>query len=221
VVAPKNHYSPHAEDQFLWYLFQQLGFRTFTYLDLGAHHPSFISVTKLFYDNGCRGINVEPNRYLYEQFLKERPEDTNVCCGVGVKEGHANFYSFQELKPCTTRQHKPKLRLQIENGDFGKSRLESVFVVYVNRLVKLHCKGHWPEFLNCSIGGAEFEVLESAHFGKYPPIVLCVKVSIEDAKGMSAMLWEKHFCAYVRIGPKVIYVRNDYWEKLTKALGIW
>jgi hypothetical protein len=34
------------------------------YIDVGANHPVFHSVTKLFHDRGWRGINVEPSPVL-------------------------------------------------------------------------------------------------------------------------------------------------------------
>lgn len=214
-------YSEHGEDLFIWHLFKTLGFNRFSYLDLGANHPEYISNTKLFYDQGCRGINVEPNRYLHELLCKGRPEDINICCGVGPKEGHANFYIYDELSTCNTFSLPSKLRLQKENGHFGHDRLESVLVVYVNRLIKLHCKGNWPEFLNCDIEGYEYLVLETASFAKSAPIVICVQVDRDNAKAMTSMLWQKGFCPYAQTGDNVIYVRNDYWEILLRELGIW
>ena len=51
-------FSPSKEDWILYCLLkeQQNGF----YIDVGANHPDWGSVTKLFYERGWRGINIEP-----------------------------------------------------------------------------------------------------------------------------------------------------------------
>jgi len=52
-------YAQNYEDVMLWRALKHIenGF----YIDVGAAWPSEHSVTKLFYDEGWRGINIEPN----------------------------------------------------------------------------------------------------------------------------------------------------------------
>ena len=51
-------YSQNFEDVMLWRALKDVenGF----YIDVGANHPAIDSVTKLFYENGWSGINIEP-----------------------------------------------------------------------------------------------------------------------------------------------------------------
>jgi hypothetical protein len=42
------------------------------YIDIGAGDPSIDSVTKLFYDDGWHGINVEPNPKKYGELVIQR-----------------------------------------------------------------------------------------------------------------------------------------------------
>src|SRR5690606_9910227 len=64
-------YSQHGEDLLILNLFDQLQIKNPSYLDLGAHHPTDISNTKLLYDRGSRGVNIEANRHLIEAFYEQ------------------------------------------------------------------------------------------------------------------------------------------------------
>ena len=68
------------------------------YLDVGAGDPDFESVTKLFYERGWRGINVEPNPTLYERLKTARPGDLNLQVALSDKPGRANLYSVTQTR---------------------------------------------------------------------------------------------------------------------------
>ena len=48
------------------------------YIDVGAQQPEYHSVTKVFYDRGWNGINVEPVSRWFDQLSRERPRDINL-----------------------------------------------------------------------------------------------------------------------------------------------
>ena len=51
-------YAQNLEDVLLW---RALGhIKNGFYIDVGANHPEWDSVTKHFYDLGWRGVNIEP-----------------------------------------------------------------------------------------------------------------------------------------------------------------
>ena len=43
------------------------------YVDVGAGNPVDDSVTKLFYDKGWHGINIEPIPHIYKELEKQTP----------------------------------------------------------------------------------------------------------------------------------------------------
>src|SRR6266498_5394456 len=64
-----------------------------SYLDIGAHHPTYLSNTYLFYLKGCRGVCIEPDPALCDKFHKKRSRDICINAGVGVSsETSAEFY---------------------------------------------------------------------------------------------------------------------------------
>ena len=73
-------YAQNYEDVLLNRLFSDCpnGF----YIDVGACHPVVHSVTKLFYERGWHGINVEPIPGLCEMLAHDRQRDINL--GIGL-----------------------------------------------------------------------------------------------------------------------------------------
>ena len=82
-------YSQHLEDLVLFSIFYDVknGF----YIDIGAHDPNHISVTKAFYLKGWYGINIEPLPSKYKALQIHRRRDINLNLGIGEKEGIATL----------------------------------------------------------------------------------------------------------------------------------
>ena len=53
------------------------------YLDIGAHHPIRYSNTLALNKLGWRGVNIDANPNLLQDFEKFRPRDVNLCGVVG------------------------------------------------------------------------------------------------------------------------------------------
>lgn len=62
------------------------------YIDVGANDPEVISVTKIFYDRGWHGINIEPLRNVCAKLAEMRPRDINLCIGLGKEHGKLDIY---------------------------------------------------------------------------------------------------------------------------------
>ena len=61
------------------------------YVDIGANDPDDDSVTKIFYQKGWKGLNVEPSPKLYSKLVKNRTRDINVNVGASNKEAKLQF----------------------------------------------------------------------------------------------------------------------------------
>jgi FkbM family methyltransferase len=66
------------------------------YVDVGANDPEIDSVTKLFYDRGWRGINIEPNPVPFRRLAARRPRDINLNVGASNTAGELTFYTVPE-----------------------------------------------------------------------------------------------------------------------------
>lgn len=78
--SPQRLYSQNFEDLYLYRLFSGVdkGF----YIDVGAWLPRRDSVTAIFYDQGWRGVNIEPVKEVFDILSSERINDVNLCMAV-------------------------------------------------------------------------------------------------------------------------------------------
>jgi FkbM family methyltransferase len=85
-------YAQTHEDVLLWRALHDVprGF----YIDIGAHDPTALSVTRAFYDHGWRGINVEPDPNFAEKLRKERTRDVTLEVALSHSPGMATLYEF-------------------------------------------------------------------------------------------------------------------------------
>ena len=56
-------YSQCGEDLIMNFIFNNLRIEKPSYIDIGAHHPFWLSNTFFFYKKGSKGINIEANDY--------------------------------------------------------------------------------------------------------------------------------------------------------------
>ena len=219
-------YSQHGEDIFIWNLFKSLGFDEFNYLDLGAHHPSIISNTKLFHDRGCIGVNVEANPYMFKMFEDQRPRDVNLNWGVDIISGEKEFYVYDDMSPCNTFSIVEKEKYILKHGNFGQDKRIVVPVRTINEIIDRYFKGIFgglPNFINCDIEGLDFAVLNSAElsYRSFHTDVICVEVhGGGDVRKMTLMLNAKGFLPLVRFVSNVIYIHESHADFLINGLGI-
>ena len=86
-------YAQFGEDAVLAELFKDTP--RGVYVDVGAHHPYRYSNTYLLYKKGWHGINIDPNPHTIALFEKARPQDKNICCGVGAA-GTLTYHQFSD-----------------------------------------------------------------------------------------------------------------------------
>lgn len=147
-------YAQNAEDIRLWRLFegQPSGF----YVDVGAGDPMVDSVTKLFYDAGWSGINVEPGP-CYTALVRARPRDVNLNVAVGERSGRRALWVTRPDTALSSLVEPDPLSLppglSVEKTVVDVASLDDVF--------SAHASERRIDFLKIDAEGAEREVLAS------------------------------------------------------------
>ena len=127
------------------------------YLDVGAHHPVRFSNTKLFYDYGWNGINIDPNERTSEIFQKAVPRDINLEMAIGEKIGEQEFFKYDE-SALNSFKNRDK---ELIDTPYLKSGSKMVATTTLEEIMINHLKGELPtpNFLDIDVEGLELEVL--------------------------------------------------------------
>lgn len=212
---PDQHFGPvtyaqHGEDLMLLNLIHLIGTGPKTYLDLGAYDPTTISNTRLLYERGHRGVNVEANPNLIEAFERERPEDVNVCRAVGLLAGAGPLYMFSSTSGRNTMSID-----EVQNYDHPVEQTLTVPVSTINQIVECCCNGRFPDILLCDIEGLDYDVLDSADFERLGrPMIICVETRRHEGERMRTMLNRKGFGFLCRMGENLIFLRAEMMQRV-------
>ena len=167
----KISYSQCGEDLILSQLFCDLGISKINYVDVGAHHPSYLSNTYLFYSRGDIGVCIEPDPELFQQFLVNRPRDTNLNYGVGIQEGIADFF----VMSTSTLNTFSKLEAdRYVSGGHKILNTLSIKIENLNSVIERNCK-RAPNLISLDIEGWDFIILDNFDFTKCRPEVFCLE----------------------------------------------
>jgi FkbM family methyltransferase len=200
-TIPRISWSQSGEDLVLDSLLSGIdkGF----FIDLGAHDPVVISVTKLFYDRGWNGINVEANPYRYEELVKFRTRDINLNYAISNEEGFATLYLMSSSSMSTTKSSiAKKLEAEgrtkiVETLNIESKTLRKIFDEFVSKSVN---------FMNIDIEGQDLAALESLEFQtlekcKWPEII-----SLENTLPLSNTLELSSVTYLLNIGYEIYCV---------------
>lgn len=205
-------YSQNLEDIILNRVFKDTSVGR--YVDIGAGHPTVDSVTRLFYDQGWRGINVEPNPTLYNDLLRERPRDININCGVAdVDSSETLDFLCVPLSGLSTFDQSLWAGYLDEFPESHVTRVEVNSLASIAANNRDFCKE--VEFLKIDVEGYEKEALSGADFDLLKPKVVIVESTKPRETTPSFVEWEQHLLSndykYVYFdGLNRFYVRKDH-----------
>lgn len=170
-------YSQEGEDVVLRrFMGEKPGF----YVDIGAHHPQRFSNTYYYYLLGWRGINVDADPDLIEEFNALRPRDKNIACGVGGKNDSLTFYVFNERAINTFDKEIADARLKLDK-DWKIIEEKKIPVVTTTELLDKHLpKRQKIDFMSIDVEGKDMEALQSNDWSRYRPRFLLVECYAPD-----------------------------------------
>lgn len=209
----KTSYSQEGEDILLKRILMDTFTIRGTYVDVGCNHPYKMSNTALFYDRGWRGVVIDPNPDFASEFLRLRPEDTFVNCGIGEEEGESIYYQFSQSLFNTFSKEKAE---KVSNG---ASELIKENKVPIRRLDDVLVEA-WPQgkkihFLSIDCEGYDDQVIATHDFKSFPCDFVCFEVGEFGLKGVLngpgvTILERAGFIPLSKLGKSVLWVHGDY-----------
>lgn len=213
MLPPMVSYAQNAEDVVLRRVFAELegGF----YVDVGACVPMEDNVTFHFYEQGWRGVNIEPDLRYYDELAEARVRDVNLNAAVGVGDGRVTFY------PTGTRgQGTLDPRLAAERTD---AQPVQVSQISLGRVLSEYTPAQGVDFLKVDVEGWEAKVLASADWKHVRPRIVVVEAVDPEGtpthEGWEAMLLAAGYHFGLFDGLNRFYCREEDANRLLPRLS--
>jgi len=155
----------HGEDQILRRIL--INRPPGTYIDIGAAHPKFGSVTFSLYELGWRGISIEPRAELSKYWRKIRPNDLLINAALTI-EGKDGFISNQGFRSKFIGENE-----RISGISYSKTNALSTAQLSNITNEKLQMS---PTFIKIDIEGNEYKIVESLLTSGFAPEIWIIEV---------------------------------------------
>jgi FkbM family methyltransferase len=157
------------------------------YIDIGAAHPTHLSVTKHFYDSGWSGVNVEPLPRFFQELAAARPRDINLQAMIGIADGGRTFFEIAELPENSTSDERVMLSLKEQGRTIQTHDTE---VVSLKELCERYADDRVIDFMKIDVEGGELEVLQSADWQRFRPVLLVIEAVVVNGREETWAQWE-------------------------------
>lgn len=205
----ERSYAQWGEDILIYKLFSFIQNEK-TFIDIGAHHPFRISNTALMHLNGWKGINIEPNPVLFQEFERLRPYDINLCCGVAGKEGNMPFYVIDDQHGRNSFDKSAiEEYIKDEKLSICIQKVIDVDVVTLEHVIDRYANDKCPDYMTIDTENLEYEILCKYDLKCNGPKVLTMEISSEKKKLIEMMEHAGYFL-YIKIASNYTWVKNDY-----------
>lgn len=211
-----DSYAQCGEDIIIKNIFDAIKITNPTYVDIGAHHPFYLSNTALFYRSGSRGINIEPDPKLFSAFEKFRKHDTNLNIGISSKQGNLIFYVMDP--PTLNTFSKSEAKKYVGMGHTIIEEKE-IPVRTLDEVISEYLSGIPPDIIFIDVEGMDYEILKSYNFMQSNPLVVCVETisyTTDDTgkkdKRIIDYMIKSGYAVYADTHINTIFVKETLWR---------
>jgi FkbM family methyltransferase len=177
-------YAQNFEDVMLWRALKHV--QNGVYVDVGAQHPIIDSVSKAFYEQGWRGIHIEPVPYYAELLSKDRPDETVLQVALADAEGVLELNVIPDTGLSTAVDAYAQ-RHQVERG-YDLQRVQVPVLTLKAATKSLEGKDvHW---LKIDVEGLEEKVLKGWDSRTLRPWVIVVEATIPNSPETDYASWD-------------------------------
>lgn len=181
-----------------------------SYLDIGAHHPYFLSNTAKLYISGGSGINIEPNPELCRLFKKHRSRDINLNVGISDEAGEADYYCM--TAPTLNTFSKDIAEDLKKEKNISIAKILKIKTATVSTVLKEYNDDRMPDFLNIDVEGLDMLILKSIDYIYHRPKVICIEANtlagIQKTELLNFMT-SKEYIQYAHNNINTIFFDNN------------
>ncbi len=206
-------FSQCGEDLIVKFFFEGRGIRHITYLDIGANHPWKFNNTALFYEDGSRGVNIEPDPDLYALLCRQRKGDTNLNIAIDAQEGEVEFFLFKEHTMNTISAEEARKNMKERGFHFRKS--VKIKARTLNAIIEQHFGGRYPDSLSIDAEGLDETIIASLDSSRVLPKIICIETvgytpDMSGIKNQSifSMLQQKQYKVFADTYVNTIFVKE-------------
>jgi FkbM family methyltransferase len=130
------------------------------YIDVGCYHPIRLSNTKLLYDKGWRGINIDISKKSIDLFKIARKKDINLNIAIGDKNEVSEAHFKKDLFHANTlvSEHAKKF--------LGESFKKKIKVQTLNSVIDKYAKNKKIDLIDIDCEGYDLKVLQGLDLSK-------------------------------------------------------
>jgi len=180
ISQPDESYSQAGEDRIVSFILAYIHYaEPFTYLDIGAYHPTTINNTYLFYKKGATGVLVEPNVDICKVLRAVRPRDTVIEAGIGITaQREADYYRMTEPSWNTFSKEEAEHQEKITNKRIRIREVVKMPLLDINSVMAEHFEGKAPTYVSIDAEGIHFEILKTIDFARFRPKLICIETLV-------------------------------------------
>lgn len=203
-------YAQNFEDVMLWRALSHV--RNGCYVDVGAQSPDTDSVSRLFYENGWRGVHVEPTPQYANLLRDRRPDEVVLQVAVSDQPGILQFFIIADTGLSTT---DAAMAATYRGQGFQVSDVRVPAVPLDTVLDQItDSEVHW---LKIDVEGAEALVIEGWKRGGPRPWVLVIESTRPISTEQVHSAWEpavlEHGYEFVYFdGLNRFYISDEHLE---------
>lgn len=174
------------------------------FIDVGAAHPVFHSVTKYFSALGWTGVNIEPGKDFFDAIVADRPHDVNLNQGLSNRDGRLTFH--QTIDSPGMSSFSDDFVAGLEGSGIRYTHRE-VEVTTLAKVCADHVGDRTIDFLKIDVEGHEREVIEGADWTRWRPRVLVIEATKPET--WEPRLFEHRYDFVVSDGINRYFVREE------------